>query len=492
MKRFSGILSAIIIAAMLFAMLPMGVFATETPAAGKIQLKALGAEGSNGKNYLSSPGYSDSVNSYSFNVPDWMPSLKVKITGPAALSCKSDAVSFSESSGVYTGTFALSAKSQSFTVTFSNAAGASRTLTILVNRSKIDCFFDKVILRNGGNEVSAKSGSSASSGYTFDLPAGTKNCEFRLTPRHEEKFFFENTTVRADGTRVEDAASAKKQINLEYYRYTIKPNLIDGANTFVATITGGTVTKTLNITVNVGSATTTETTATTAATVPTQEVPTQPGVQPAAPTSATPAVKEYGCSIAGAKMNLTDVSTGATKEYNRTDMSAGDNTIIGTWAAADNSGTMVFYADNSCLVNGASGTYTLNGTALRIQQAVPTTAATAPATASTTVAKSGGLFDGMSPIMWVFIGVIITVVIGACIFMIVNMGSKKDDGGYYEEEPYYQEPRRPRRNLADYADDDYDDYDDYSYNDRGRRPSGRPSSRGRNFDDYDDDGYGRY
>lgn len=464
--------------------------ATTTASSTKLELKALSAVGSNQKNYLCSPNFSNSTDNYSFNVPDWMPSLNVKITGPAGLSCSSSSVSFSESSGVYTGTFELKEKSQSFSVKFSSNSGLSRTLNITVRRSAIDCFFDKVILRQGETEVAAKSGSIAD-GLVYELPSGTKSCELRLTPRHENEVFFENTTVKADGSRLVDAAAAKEKLTLEYYRYTVKPNLIEGTNTFVATITAGSVTKTCNITVIVGDPNANSAAGTTTTTSSVTAVP---------PVSGQQTVTDYGCAINGTTMTLTNASTGITQTYYRSDGTSSDS-IYGTWSASDGSGTMVFYADNTCLVNGTSCGYTLNGTALRIESYTQTSPSEDTGTVlPTTAAKNpgGGLFSGMSPLMWVLIGIIITVVLGACIFMIVNMssGSKnrpvmEDD---YYDEPLYRDTRR-NRNLADFAGDDYDDYGDYDRGYGGRNQRGGYQNRSRNmsFDDYDDDDYyGRY
>ncbi|MBQ6797246.1 MAG: hypothetical protein IJP10_04445 [Clostridia bacterium] len=499
MKRLLKIVSALLLVALVCSVAAPAVFASEagattattapTTAAAqtKLELKALSSVGSNQKNYLCSPNYSNSTDNYSFNVPDWMPSLTVKITGPSGLSCSSSSVSFSESNGVYSGTFELKEKTQSFSVKFSSNSGQSRTLNITVRRSTIECFFDKVILRLGDNEIAPKSG-SVNDGLVYELASGTKSCEFRLTPRHENEVFFENTTVRADGTRVVDAANAKEKQTLEYYRYTIKPDLIEGTNTFVATITAGSVTKTCNITVIVGDPNANSAAGTT----------TTSAISSIPPVSGQQTVTDYGCSINGTTMTLTNASTGVTQTYYRSDGTAADS-IYGTWSASDGSGTMVFYADNTCLVNGTSCGYTLNGTALRIESFTMTSPSedTGTVLPTTTQAKqSGGLLGGMSPLMWVLIGIIITVVLGACIFMIVNMSSsgsknRMPEDDYYDE-PLYRDSRRGR-NLADFAGDDYGDYDDYDrgYGGRNRPYQGR--QRNVSFDEYDDDDYyGRY
>lgn len=486
MKRLFKVISMVVMMAVIFSVMPITAMATTTTtttgaASAKLSLKGLTAVGSNQKNYLCSPNYSDSTDNYSFNVPDWMPSLTVRITAQSGLSCSSSSVSFTENSGIYTGTFELKDKTQSFSVKLTSTSGQSRTLNITVRRSTIECYFDKVIIRKNDADVTADSG-NVKDGLTFKLPSGTTTCEIRMTPRHENELYFENTTVRADGSRVVDAATAKEKIELNYYRYTVNPTLIEGTNTFVATINAGTMTKTCNITVIVGDPAANSAAGTTpSATVP---VPTQPGSM----------ATNYGCSINGTTMTLTNAATGVTTTYYRSDGTS-STAIFGTWSASDGSSTMVFYADNTCLVNGLSNTYTLNGTALTIEPVatIPSEdTGTLPTTVPTTAAAKGGL-GGMSPLMWVLIGIIITVVLGACIFMIVNMsGNKNQMQDDYYEEPLYRDTRR-RRNLADYASDDYDDYDDYGYQSRGPRGYGGRPRNNASFDDYDDyDDYGRY
>lgn len=134
---------------------------------------------------------------------------------------------------------------------------------------------------------------------------------------------------------------------------------------------------------------------------------------------------------------------------------------------------------------------------------LPTTLQTLP---TTSYDDNAGGFT-MSPLLWVFVGVIIAVVLGACIFLIANAVSKNRDDDYDDyDDDYYNRPRRPvsrGRNLADYVDDDYDDgygsgrsyhrggdYDSYDDGYSSRRPSGR-GSYGGNYDDYDD-GFGGY
>ena len=146
---------------------------------------------------------------------------------------------------------------------------------------------------------------------------------------------------------------------------------------------------------------------------------------------------------------------------------------------------------------------------------LPSTQQTIPGTPSG--GGSTSMLSSIPPVLWILIGIIALVVIGSCIFMIVNMNSgNRRRGGYNDYDYDYdygpQRPRR-RRNLTEYLDDeyddydrgprrggrydDYDDYDDYSprrgerYDDYDDYDPPRRSSRFEDYDDYDD-GYGGY
>ncbi len=116
-----------------------------------------------------------------------------------------------------------------------------------------------------------------------------------------------------------------------------------------------------------------------------------------------------------------------------------------------------------------------------------------------------------SPLIWVLIGVVIAVVIGACIFMIASMGggNKSRPSGNYNR-PYggnmYRAAPPPaparRRDLGRFVDDDYgyDDYyteptpqypeDNYYPNDEYYQDEGYYQD-GKYHDDYSRDGYQR-
>ncbi|MBQ4313139.1 MAG: hypothetical protein IJC18_02905 [Clostridia bacterium] len=103
-------------------------------------------------------------------------------------------------------------------------------------------------------------------------------------------------------------------------------------------------------------------------------------------------------------------------------------------------------------------------------------------TVSTTAAGEGGS-GGLSSIVWVLIGVVGTVIVGACIYAIVNVSGGGNRQRDYDDYDYNQPPLRSRRrNLTDYIDDSY--YED----------GGQPMYRDRGgFDNYSDgysDGYG--
>lgn len=88
---------------------------------------------------------------------------------------------------------------------------------------------------------------------------------------------------------------------------------------------------------------------------------------------------------------------------------------------------------------------------------------------------SGGTTSSFPPVLWVTIGVVIAVVVGACIFMIINLGNRENRNNYDDYEDYGQQRYPVRRNLGDYVDDDY------GYNapqQRSRRSGGSGSSGG--------------
>ena len=86
----------------------------------------------------------------------------------------------------------------------------------------------------------------------------------------------------------------------------------------------------------------------------------------------------------------------------------------------------------------------------------PTTISTFSPLPTTDSQISGGTESSFPPVLWVTVGVVIAVVLGACIFMIVNMGGRNNGGGYSDFDDYDYEPAYPsRRNLTDYMDDDY-------------------------------------
>lgn len=86
----------------------------------------------------------------------------------------------------------------------------------------------------------------------------------------------------------------------------------------------------------------------------------------------------------------------------------------------------------------------------------PTTISTFSPLPTTDSQISGGSDSSFPPVLWVTVGVVIAVVLGACIFMIVNMGGRNNSSTYNDYDDYDYEPAYPaRRNLTDYMDDDY-------------------------------------
>ncbi len=192
-------------------------------------------------------------------------------------------------------------------------------------------------------------------------------------------------------------------------------------------------------------------------------------------------------------------------------------------------GTITRTCDVTVIVgdpNANAPTTTTTTTTTTAPPTTPPTSATAPSVQQNIPGNqssaASSILGNIPPVLWILIGIIALVVIGSCIFMIVNMSAgNRGRGGYnnydYDYDYGPQRPRR-RRNLTEYLDDEYDDYgydrgrggrydeyDDYDDYDRGPRRGGRydsyddyddydPPRRSSRYDDYDnyDDGYGGY
>lgn len=381
MKKFIKTASVLLLLVMLIAALPATVFATAdtTPGESSVSISSLYMLGSNQKYYNPSPSLTAGVNSYSFNVPDWMPSVTICIKSVSGLSVTADNATFTSNGSTYRGEITLDSDKKTVAVSMTGTAG-TRSLSITVRKISIETFFDTVTMMDGDKTVEAQG--TIADGLTYTLNSGVTERVLRIMPRHENEVFIENLTNDSTGNPVA-GTEPKQKLELTNSRYETTLKLIEGTNKFTITISAGTVTKTCEITVIVGNANANEVIVTTTTTAP----------------------------------------------------------VI---SDSDDTGALV------------------------------TTAPTAP------TATAGG---GLSPIMWVAIGIIIAVVIGACIFMIVNMssGNSRDHIPPIDEPPLYR-PQRGR-NLGDFADDDY-------YDDGYGAPRGI-GNRGYRDDGYRDDGYGR-
>ena len=106
-----------------------------------------------------------------------------------------------------------------------------------------------------------------------------------------------------------------------------------------------------------------------------------------------------------------------------------------------------------------------------------------------TVSTAKSDTNSTSPIIWILIGIVIAVVIGACIFMIASMGGSKKSSantsrGYNNYRTPAPAPAR-RRDLGRYVDDDYG-YDDY-YEEQPERYPDDGYYQDEGF--YEEDGY---
>lgn len=368
-----------------------------TAAAPTVKLEQLRVKGSNSKIYLSTPNLSDSTNAYSFGVPDWMETATITFIGKEGIA----ATCSSGQSVVATGTnysvgVELTGDKQTFTLTLKKDS-ITRNIELTINRRKIDCYIENIMLYNGDNEITAQ-GSIDGGQMTFTLPSGSlDNIKLRVKPRHEETVSIANTTKLLEGETVKDGDKVKLKLNdySTYYPINLSTtdsfdHLEEGTNTYYVEVKAGSVTRICDVTVIVGdpnanSPTTTTTTTTT--TAPVQD-----------PMS----------------------TTGSTAPT---------------------------YTSGQQTLPGSSG-------------------------------GSGSSLDNIPKVLWILIAIIAMVVIGSCIFMIVNMNANnRRPSGYNNYDYDYGPPARRRRNLTEYMDDEY--YDDYGY-DRGR------GGRYNDYDGYDD------
>jgi len=384
-----------------------GTTATTTPAI--VKLDQLRIKGSNSKIYLSTPNLSDTVNAYSFNIPDWMEKVTITFVGKEGIKVTASNKEDVTANGTeYAVDMETKEKKQTISLTLSKD-GATRKLDITVNRQKINCFIEDVMLFNGDNEIDPQ-GDAEGGKMTFTLPSGSlNNIKLRVKPRHEETVTITNTTAKKDGDVITDDEKVTLTLrkNSTYYPTDLSApedydKLVEGTNKYYIEVKAGEVVRTCEVTVIVGdpNANAPTTTTTTTTTASTQPAVTDPTTAPTQPT----------------------------------------------------------YQQNQ---GGQSG---------------------------------GNVLSGIPTVLWVLIGLIALVVIGSCIFMIVNMTSNNrrryDDYDY----DYRPQPPRRRRNLTEYLDDEYDDY---GY-DRGRRYNDydgyddydQPPRRGGRYNDYD--GYDDY
>jgi len=374
-----------------------------------VKLEQLRVKGSNNKVYLCSPNLSDSVNAYSFNVPDWMESATISFTGSSGIAATcSNGQSVISDGSAYSVSVELSEKKHIFTLALKKD-GLTRELQVTINRRQIDCYIEDIMLYNGDNKVQGE-GNPDTGVITFNLPSGTTTgLRLRVKPRHENTVAIANITDKEDGEAIteNEKVSLKLQANSTYYPCKLdNPEnfavLEEGTNIYHVEVKAGSITRTCTVKVIVGdpnanSPTTTTTTTTTTA----------PLVDPSA-----------------------NVST-----------------------------TMSTFP---------SGQQTLPGN------------------------SSGGSMDSIPKVLWILIAIIAMVVIGSCIFMIVNMnGANRRNSGYGNYDYDYGPPPRRRRNLTEYMDDEY--YDDYGYGRGGRYDDyddyddyDQPPRRGGRYDDYDD------
>lgn len=267
---------------------------TTTTVPPTVKIKNFYIIGSNDKYYLCSPEMTDNVDSYSFNIPDWMESATILIKAATGLKVTSDSADFNENSGVYRGKIKdITKSSQSYTVRLEGSS-ATRTLTVTIKRSNIPCYFDSISMYKGDTAINSKG--TITDGLTFNLDSGTTGgVKLRIKPRHENEVKVANLT----GLTVDQIDGSEPKTTLELntatMRYEYSPTLVEGTNLFRVTVSAGNVTKTCDVTIIVGDANANAPTTTT-----------EPTAAPTAPVSDS--------SVIGGQDSVTLTTTSATEK----------------------------------------------------------------------------------------------------------------------------------------------------------------------------------
>lgn len=392
--------------------------ATTTTAPATVSLEQLRVKGSNSKIYLSTPGLSDGVNAYSFNVPNWMEVATITFRGKEDMAATCSNGQSVVSTGVdYSVGVELKENKNTFTLSLSKD-GKSRNIEVTINRKQIDCYIEDIMVYSGDNEIIPQ-GEAGDGAMSFTLPSGSlTGVTLRVKPRHENIVSIANITGMEENAQITADQKVKLTLNryATYYPVDLTDHadlikLVEGTNVYHVEVNAGDITRTCKVTVIVGDPAAnapTTTTTTTTTTAPT----TTSTLASSLPTNGT--LPQQGGSSGGSSM-----------------------------------------------------------------------------------------FGDIPTVLWILIGIIALVVIGSCIFMIVNMTSNnRRGGGYGGYDDYDYRPGPRRRNLTEYM-DDYDDgyyddgygrgrggrYDDYDrYNDYDQPP--RRGGRYDSYNDYDSyDGY---
>lgn len=358
---------------------------------------------------------------------------------------------------------------------------AKSTLVYTVRQTVIKAKLESISV--AGNKASG----SASEGFTYTLPTGTESAKIKIVPRSEEKVKF-----AVHGEELEDV-----ELNKNYQNYQFKQSLEEGENIFDIQVVADTTTIDSTLTVYVGEP-------------PVSSVP-EPVVTPTdtgigailiSGNEKTPFGKDMRGNNYMSYVNLVKGANDFSILYNSTDEKSVVLTLVPNGGFGDYTPVVDVngkpvemtltengYEGDVSLVVGAPNTISVKTSsadasqmAIYVGKGLNAADVTDPEDVTSDEEevesedeKEDKKSEGISPLLWVIIGIIAFVILGVIIYAAVSAGNRNrgDRYDYDDRDDYYRNTRpqkRPSRDIGSYIDDDYgyDEYeDDQSYRDDG-------------------------
>ena len=458
-----------------------------------VKINSIKAYGTNSKYYPDSDNSIKSVKgtySAKVTVPRWMTNCTLYISADKSAKVTYDGKEFEYTkSGPYDGK-AYFYYDFKFDKAEKKDASHEYEITITQGDAKSSLLFTvrQTVIKAKLESISVageKATGSVDEGFTYTLPSGTKSAKIKIVPRSEEKVNF--------AKHGEELAAV--ELNKNYQNYQFKQSLEEGENVFDIQVIADTTTIDSTLTIYVGEA-------------PVSSVP-EAVVTPTDGGSTVMLINgkektSFGKDMRGNNyMSYINLAKGANEFsilYNSADEKSVVLTLVPTGDVGDYSPivdvngnpvdvtlTENGYEGTVSLVVGAPNTISVKtssadaaqmaiyvGKGLNVvEESEPPVESLEPDESSKPVEEKS---EGISPLLWVIIGIIAFVVIGAIIYIASTAGKKnnydRERYDYDERDDYYRGGRaqRPSRDIGSYIDDDYG-YDDYG-NDQSYRDDG--------------------